>query len=118
MTINILAGSHALPGKFPGDVQVSAEIASRKFLCPSTVWIAAAFLKLNVSYILNVFSAPICKAPVNIICGGGVTQDDALVTASSQHNNKFSPQHACLDNRRSSSSGGETTLTKHECITV
>ena len=70
-----------------------------------------------VSFILNVFTAHGCTAPVNIICGGGVTPT-VPVTASSQHDDTFSAQEACLDNSMSSNNGGETTLTKHKCMIV
>ena len=64
--------------------------------------------------IFKLVSAHGCKAPVNIICGGGVTPT-VPVTASSWHSDKFSPQKACLDNSRSSNNEGETARTEHKC---
>ena len=58
--------------------------------------------------IFKLVSAHGCKAPVNIICGGGVTPT-VPVTASSEHDDKYSAQRACLDNSYGGSNGGETT---------
>ena len=55
------------------------------------------------------FSADGCVAPVNIICGGGVTQT-VPVTASSEHSASLGVQQACLDNE------GETAVRVHTCI--